>query len=132
MLISPWVDTTTKADSFRRNSRWDMIDETSISRWSAALVDAKDHDAYSQAVTAPSGWWQGSEKVVKSIVVWIGGCEVLIDPIEQFDEALKSAHGDVTELVEPRALHVRCMNWVMGSPKYETQKALEGWLKERF
>ncbi|KAF1984622.1 alpha/beta-hydrolase [Aulographum hederae CBS 113979] len=92
LLISPWVDFDTTRPSLKHNAKSDYLTATALDRASGAfgaIATGGKHDEYSEPVKAPVEWWADVSKVVKEVLVWGGGGEVLIDGIEEFGARMK-------------------------------------------
>jgi acetyl esterase/lipase len=97
VLISPWVDFSTDAQSFTTNKYKDCIDPNAVQQWSSAFLGepyphASKLDCYNQASTAPESWWEGLP--VEKVLVLAGDEEVLVDGIVKFADKLKRGLGE--------------------------------------
>lgn len=57
-------------------------------------------DNYNQPVLADSSWFRGLDGLVKEVLVWGGGGEVLIDSIDDIANKLKEAHPKTEYIVQ--------------------------------
>ena len=90
-------------------------------------------DMYNQPIIADSNWFKGLDNVVKEIMVWGGGGEVLIDSIDASTKILKAAHPRVEYVVEPGAAHDDFILEKAFGYKNKAQGtvAIESWMKAR-
>lgn len=100
LLISPWVSFASDDPSFKTNQTTDLIPNLGAERWGNSYLGDAPPDAYNQAILADASWWKGLDDVVKEILIWGGGGEVLIDSINAFSKTLKSAHPKTDYVVQ--------------------------------
>ena len=94
-LCSPWVSFDTNYNSNSTNANKDILIEKVLLKWGSMYVGgSKDQilvnkdqsgDGYIEPLQNGPDWWQGMNKVVKSILVWAGEDEVLLDSIREFE-----------------------------------------------
>lgn len=133
ILISPWVKFSTEDDSFKRNATSDMLPPAAAARWASMFLGSAPVDEYSEPVRGDIKWYSGLDRVVKDVLIWGGGGEVLIDSIEQLAKTLKAAHPKTELVVQPGAAHEDFLLDVLleYKEKGEGTKLIESWLSER-
>ena len=133
ILISPWVKFATDDESVKRNQDSDMVTPAAAKRWSSLFLGSSSLDNYNQAILADSAWFSGLDKVVKDILIWGGGGEVLIDSIEAIGKTLKEAYPKTELVVQPGAAHEDfIIDRLLGyTEKGEGTKLIESWIPAR-
>jgi acetyl esterase/lipase len=94
---------------------------------------SKSLDNYNQPILADVSWFSGVESIVKDILIWGGGGEILIDSIDAFSKKLKEAYPKTEYVREAGASHEEfIMEGMLGyKEKAEGTKLVESWLKAR-
>lgn len=151
VLTSPWVKFPPDDDSVKRNEGSDFVCVAGANRWSAAfqgtwrltflssqsanlsLSGSAPYDNYTQPILASADWFSGLDKVVKGIIIWGGGQEVLIDSIDAIARKLKEIYPNTEYVRSPAGAHVewliRKMIGIKG--KDESTQAIESWITAR-
>ncbi|KAK3673418.1 hypothetical protein LTR78_006652 [Recurvomyces mirabilis] len=106
LLICPWVHFEPSDDGVDRNQHSDLVTPVAAKRWSANYMGNAKLDNYTQAADADEKWFSGLDKVVRDVLVYGGGGEVLIDSIKLFGAKLKRAHSKAELVVLPKAAHI--------------------------
>lgn len=88
LLISPWVDFSHSALSFKRNAGRDCISVGTLDRWARNYLGGAPADPYNQPLTAPEGWWSGLGRCVRKVLVVGGSDEIMFDDIVRLGEVL--------------------------------------------
>lgn len=151
LFISPWVSFRTDFDSYTRNKDTDIVDP-SIRRWAAMFLNKSGSnpesdpgpvagDAYNDALSNDSTWWQGMHRVVSDVLDWSGGDEVLVDPIREFDQRFLEgwiqgggAKTGFVRVESPSHAHIAPISGMMMDPKgfkCQGQLAIEEWFEAR-
>ncbi|KAF2448502.1 alpha/beta-hydrolase [Karstenula rhodostoma CBS 690.94] len=153
MLFSPWVSFSTAFDSYTRNAESDTLSASFLKKWATMYLgemdagserqvtwDVKSNDVYAEAYLADPRWWGGLNQVVGSMLVWVGGKELLHDAVTEFASKLKKgwkSRGGLEDgiiVVEGRdEAHIGpILNVSLGNKgKRGSQVAIEAWLLER-
>lgn len=153
MLFSPWVSFSTAFDSYKRNAGSDTISAYILKKWATMYLgemdadskhqvtwDVNSNDIYAEAYLADPAWWSGMNQVVQGMLVWVGGKEILRDPVTEFASKLKTgwkSKGGFEEgivVIEGRnEAHIGpILNVSLGNKgKRESQVAMEAWLLKR-
>lgn len=134
LLISPWWKFKADDDSVTRNATSDMVTPAASKRWSSLFLGSAPVDNYNQPYLAPSDWFKGLDKVVKDILVWGGGGEILIDSIESVSKKVQAAHPRTELVVEVGAAHEDfIMDRLLGYKQSvgEGGEVVERWLAQR-
>ncbi|KAL1593740.1 hypothetical protein SLS60_010472 [Paraconiothyrium brasiliense] len=148
-LFSPWVSFSTEFASYR-NEESDTLSAFVLKKWAAMYLGAMDggnereviwdvqsNDVYAEALIAEPSWWHGLDSVVESMLVWVGGKEILHDPVTGFVTKLKKgwkAQGGLEDgvvVIEGRdEAHIGpILNVSLGrKSKRMSQVAVEAWL----
>ncbi|KAJ7456899.1 Alpha/Beta hydrolase protein [Mycena latifolia] len=107
LLISPWVNLSADSASHKENDGRDFLRAHSIAEWGRiVLADVPESDRpFAEAVRAPTGWFEGADRLVERVLVTAGGAECLRDDIVSFGEALKKQHAKTELVVQPGGLH---------------------------
>ncbi|KAJ4356585.1 uncharacterized protein N0V89_004620 [Didymosphaeria variabile] len=113
LLLSPWCSFNTHTRAYETNAEKDCFDRRALERWSSAFLGNDSPfagDFYSEPVTAPSSWWEGTASVIGEVLVWAGGNEILLDGIEEwakrFTKSFGKHGGRVNVVVTPKAAHM--------------------------
>jgi acetyl esterase/lipase len=154
LLVSPWTKFTTDDDSVKRNEYSDFVTAGAADRWSSLFMGtltnphnihhnrpdvltpfsgSAQRDNYNQAYFADESWFKSLDGVVKDVLVWGGGGEVLIDSIDATTKKLQKAHPRVEYVVQPNAAHEEfMMERMLGyKGKAEGTEVVERWMKAR-
>lgn len=138
LLISPWVDFSHSAPSFKRNRGKDCISVGTLDRWAGNYLSGAPADPWNQPLTAPRGWWSGLGACVRNVLVVGGSDEIIIDDIVRLGEVLgrewSGERGDLEVLVaEGEAHDVVLIDRAIGYRPEELRMDREvgRWLKER-
>ncbi|KAJ5805879.1 alpha/beta-hydrolase [Penicillium pulvis] len=95
-LISPWV--STKASSWTRNRKKDVLSVEMCKIWSEAYMGTSTSSSFSEPLTAPGGWWK--DLSIPKILLTDGSNEVFIGEIEQMGAILDDEFlGKVTTII---------------------------------
>ncbi|KAJ7615366.1 Alpha/Beta hydrolase protein [Roridomyces roridus] len=106
--LSPWTGLLGETASHDENDKIDCVNKE-VLVWLGRRITQGFPDeylAFAEAMKAPSGWFEGAERVVDSIVITAGEKECLRDDILVFGEIIKKNHGKVEVVVQPGGLHV--------------------------
>lgn len=102
--FAPWVSFFPRSDgggnddeatrrrkwaSLETNKYKDLIAAETLDKWSAAYLDGKPSDNWSEPGLAPADWWVGGNDKAKHVIILAGGDEVLCSSIEAFAEKFK-------------------------------------------
>lgn len=150
LAISPWVSFSTDFHSYTRNAQSDTLVPSIMKIWSAMYLGqmdvasehavtwpVKSNDAYAEALVASPAWWSGLDKVVGRMLVWVGGKELLQDPIVDFVSKLKDGwkskgglEEDIVFIQGKDEPHIGpILNISLGNKtKKSSQVAVEAWL----
>ncbi|KAM0720339.1 hypothetical protein Q7P37_004475 [Cladosporium fusiforme] len=133
ILTSPWVKFPTDDDSVKRNEGSDFVCKPAADRWASAFMGSASYDSYNQPLLAPEDWFSGLDKVVKGIIVWGGGQEVLIDSIDAIAQKLKASFSQTEYIRTPAGAHVGWLpHKLIGiKGKEESTEAIESWMAAR-
>lgn len=153
LLFSPWVSFSTAFDSFKRNAESDTLSAFILKKWATMYLgemdadskhqvtwDVNSNDVYAEAYLADPQWWGGLNQVVGNMLVWVGGKELLHDPVTEFASKLKKGwkiKGGIEDeivVIEGRdEAHIGpILNVSLGNKtKRGSQVAVEAWLMER-
>ncbi|KAJ9618766.1 hypothetical protein H2203_008971 [Taxawa tesnikishii (nom. ined.)] len=133
VLISPWVKFATDDPSWSRNYHTDFLPRSIASRWGGAFLGSAPLDNYNQPILADESWFHGSERVIREVLVWGGGGEVLIDSIEAFYEKFKNAHPNTQYVRTPGVCHEDFLiDAFLGyKEKGQGTKVIEEWISAR-
>ncbi|KAJ5552630.1 alpha/beta-hydrolase [Penicillium frequentans] len=97
-LVSPWVTFSSKASSWTRNRKKDVLSIEMCKVWSEAYMGTSTSDAFSEPLTAPRGWWK--DLSISKILLTGGGNEVFIDDLKQMGAILdEELLGKVTTII---------------------------------
>ncbi|EMC99246.1 hypothetical protein BAUCODRAFT_146213 [Baudoinia panamericana UAMH 10762] len=132
VLIAPWVKFATDDGSVKRNESADMVTPEAAHRWSSEYLGSAKLDNYNQASIADKEWFSGLQDVVKEILVYGGGAEVLIDSIEALAKKLQHVHPKVKLVVMPGEGHdALILDKLFGyAGKSDGTRVVESWLSE--
>ncbi|KAE8141502.1 Alpha/Beta hydrolase protein [Aspergillus pseudotamarii] len=86
VLIAPWTSLDVRADT-EFNCLGDVITPDVAKPWCQAYLGSAKHDCYTDASTAPSGWFQHFK--TQEILVLAGQNEIMLSSIRQFVEKVK-------------------------------------------
>jgi hypothetical protein len=120
----------------KENQGSDYVTPIAADRWSALFLGPAKSDAYTEAALYGGGdWFKGLDSVVKDVLVWAGGGELLYDSIMKTVEILKEKHGRVEVVVQKGASHEdfiveRLIGYKLPQ-KGEGTVVLEEWVKAR-
>lgn len=89
VLISPWVSFDIDQGSFHKNLRTDILCQEVGKRWSEAFRGNSDLDIYNQPIKADKEWFGKLDTVIRNLLIWGGGGEVLITSIDAFAKQMK-------------------------------------------
>jgi hypothetical protein len=64
-----------------------------------------EHDAYTDASTAPVDWWEGLDKVVKNVLMTAGALELMVDDICGFGKRIQKHHALAQTMVAADETH---------------------------
>lgn len=86
MLISPWVSFDTSWQTFQQNANSDYFTPPAVERAAITYIaPGSSHDAYSEPARSPPEWWADiAYGVVRNMMIWGGGGEVLLGGISDF------------------------------------------------
>ncbi|EON64569.1 hypothetical protein W97_03802 [Coniosporium apollinis CBS 100218] len=137
LLISPWVDFSHSAPSFKRNRGKDCISVGTLDRWAGNYLSGAPADPWNQPLTAPRGWWSGLGACVRNVLVVGGSDEIMIDDIVRLGEVLgrewRGRRGDLEVVVaEGEAHDVVLIDRAIGYRPEELRmdREVRRWLKE--
>jgi len=132
-FLDPQVNFSPEQDSVRRNATSDMITARAAKRWSSLFMGNSSLDNYNQPVLAEWEWFSNLDSVVKDILVWGGGGEVLIDSIQVIERKLRKAHPRTEYVEQPHAGHEDfIIEKLLGyTAKAEGTKVVESWIAAR-
>ena len=99
-MISPWAKFSVDDATFAKYEQTDMLDKSIGQRWGDAFLGGAQLDNYNQPIVADKAWFKDLESVVREILVWGGGGEVLIDSIREMAEKLKDAHQKTEVIIQ--------------------------------
>lgn len=149
LLYSPWVSFRTNSESFSRNAGLDVLEATMLRRWAAMyLGKSKDNpeddpgpvfgDCYSEPLSNGAGWWTGTHRIARDVLVVSGENEIFADDLSDFFKLFKKGWRDGGAEAE-RALSIQAAGRVHIDPiisvtlspneKGEDQAAVEEWLR---
>ena len=100
VLMSPWINFRTEDEAITANAKTDMVAPRAGTRWSNAFLGDAPRDNYNQPCLADASWFSGLESVVKDVLVWGGGGEILIAGINEMVDSLNKAHSRIDYVVE--------------------------------
>ncbi|KAF1971008.1 alpha/beta-hydrolase [Bimuria novae-zelandiae CBS 107.79] len=113
LLLSPWCSFNTHTRTYETNAEKDCFDGRTLERWSSAFLGSDSPfagDFYSEPVTAPAYWWEGTASVIEEVLIWGGGDEIMRDGIEEFAQRFTKGFGKqggrVNSVITPRAAHM--------------------------
>jgi acetyl esterase/lipase len=89
LLISPWIEMSPHAPSYRRNAWKDIIPGGALTRWQDNFLGGAPRDPYNSMLTAPRGWWAPLSGVVERLYSVSAADEVLIDDILKWQDNVK-------------------------------------------
>jgi hypothetical protein len=84
---APWVNFSTDWPSFKENQWRDILTADVLTTWSDAYRGGKPADQWNEPFTAPVELWAGAK--TEKILILVGGCEILLSPIEAFAKKIK-------------------------------------------
>lgn len=142
LLLSPWASFNTHTPKFEENAEKDCFDRRPLIRWSSAFLGSDSPfagDFYSEPVTAPASWWEGTANVVDEVLIWAGGNEILLDGIEEFSKRFTKGFGGkggkVNTVITPNAAHIEMVLEVLlgykGDAGTGSVKVVKDWVKAK-
>ncbi|KAM5456179.1 hypothetical protein MaudCBS49596_001200 [Microsporum audouinii] len=88
--MSPWVSMADNVPSYTRNAKRDYLSLECGRSWAQAFIGNAETDNYNHAIQAPPEWWKDIK--TKSLLVYVGSDDVIVDSITQFVEKIKVSH----------------------------------------
>lgn len=142
LLLSPWCSFNIHTPAYIENAEKDPLEGRSLSRWSGAFLGSDSPfagDFYSEPVTAPASWWEGTADVIDEVLIWGGGNEVLLDGIEEFARRFTKGYGGkggrVNTVVTPKAAHIEMILELLlgykGDSGTGSAKVIKDWAKAK-
>lgn len=146
LLISPWVSFRTDLPSFASNAEADYIGPRALRRAATTYIaPGTQHDAYSEPAESPAEWWVDvGRDVLTSMMIWVGGGEVLLDGARAFadkveggfrgelgqEEGGKKTGARFSFVVTPGCAHEEMIidELTMGLAKGDASREIERWL----
>ncbi|KAI9787019.1 MAG: hypothetical protein M1816_007772 [Peltula sp. TS41687] len=131
VVISPWVDFDSRADSMTFNERKDMLTAKTLDRWAAAFMLGASTDPYNRPLTAPSEWWRGLK--VNDVLIVAGADEIMVDDIRAFAKKFESVHPSTTTVIAPEEPHDSPLIFRMVgiSKPGRQEQAVSSWMAQR-
>ncbi|KAJ5985918.1 hypothetical protein N7499_007793 [Penicillium canescens] len=125
---APWVNFSTDWPSFKDNQWRDILTADVLTTWSDAYRGGKPADQWNEPFTAPVELWRDAK--TEKILILVGGCEILLSPIEAFAKKIKSVFPETVYYVGVDETHDAPF---FLSTKEETQTGseLRQWLAAR-
>ena len=107
LLISPWVSFNTDAASWTENATKDIIPKVCVYELTAAYIEPKDQNNYSEPAKADAEWWSGIP--ARKLMNVYGAYEVFRDDIVQFGQKLHESGNPVHSVACEQQVHIDCM-----------------------
>lgn len=142
LLLSPWCSFNTHTPAYKTNAEKDCFDARPLERWSAAFLGNDSPfagDFYSEPVTAPASWWEGTADVIDEVLIWGGGNEILLDGIEEFSKRFTKGFGGkggrVNTVITEKAAHIEMILELLlgykGDSGTGSAKVVKDWAKAK-
>jgi hypothetical protein len=91
------------------------------------------YDNYTQPLLAPADWFSGLDQIVKGIIIWGGGQEILIDSIDAIARKLEASCSPTEYIRSQESAHVGWLSHKISGykGKEESTLAIESWMAAR-
>ncbi|ESK89319.1 alpha beta hydrolase fold protein [Moniliophthora roreri MCA 2997] len=91
VLISPWTSMGDRTDSHVRNNETDLLSSATIVHWGKLYLEnaSESHLQYFKLNQAPERWFEGIDRFVDRVWLFVGGAENLQDDGEGVHERLE-------------------------------------------
>ncbi len=107
LLISPWVSFSDEFESFRDNTRTDIVKPALLEEMVQAFIFPKDRNPWSEQYLAESSWWKGFP--AKTVLKLWGELEMLRDAVATTGKKLSAAGVTIKNVECPLHMHVDCI-----------------------
>lgn len=92
--FAPWVSFALDGKSVTKNQYKDVIPSEGLKTWSIEYLGKRaEGDAWSEPAKAPTEWWAGAK--AKSVLILVGGDEILFSAIDDFAKRFKVSCSDL-------------------------------------
>lgn len=113
ILVSPWVTFDQSAPAFAKFGREDYVTPHLLRYWGEEAIGLEAPAAelaagryHAEPKRAPESWWQGMDRAVKFVGTTVGGREVFLDDVLEWEKSFRAGSGVRAELyVGPIELH---------------------------
>ncbi|OJJ62766.1 hypothetical protein ASPSYDRAFT_142852 [Aspergillus sydowii CBS 593.65] len=103
--FAPWVSFALDGKSVTENQYKDVIPSEGLKTWSIEYLGKRaEGDAWSEPAKAPTEWWAGAK--AKSVLILVGGDEILFSAIDDFAKRFKTVVPQTTYVVGYEDTHV--------------------------
>jgi acetyl esterase/lipase len=127
---APWINFSNAGPSFKDNEWKDILTPSVLKGWSASYLGGQVSDNWNEPDRAPAEWWQDAK--TERILILAGSDEILLSPIEQFANKVKSAFPNTTYVVGYDESHDASFYVDAGSKEgTQTGRELRRWITSR-
>ncbi|KZP33195.1 alpha/beta-hydrolase [Athelia psychrophila] len=134
-LMSPWVNPSGHGGSFELNAAKDVLPLATYQEWGRLVLHTvpQEHRNFIEFNAAPADWFSGVEKLVKHVLITVGGDEGLHQDCVELNETFQKYHGDVAFIDQKYGIHLEPVFGFTGlDKKGEVTQALVNWHKTTF
>ncbi|KAI9374546.1 Alpha/Beta hydrolase protein [Aspergillus egyptiacus] len=128
VLLSPWVDMHSSAESMLSNKHKDILSAAALAYWARNFMGLTDPDYWNSPLTAPPKWW-GSVPVERMLTLY-GDRELFCDDIRKFSAVVKEAHQGFLSIEVKGEMHEHMImsRLLCIGKSCESERILLGWL----
>lgn len=134
-LLSPWVNVSGYGGSYELNAAKDVLPLETYREWGRLVLHTipQSQRNFIEFNKAPKDWFNGIDKLVRSILITVGGDEGLHDDCVDFKDTLERYHDDVAFIDQKYGIHLEPVFGFTGRDKKgEITQALVNWHRTTF
>jgi len=107
-MMSPWATIGDDEIIYTNQHIGDMLDVPTGLYWAGKVLGGLPPSTlpYVNANGAPSNWLEGVDKVVKRVLISVGGAEVLRDAVILYSKTLEMHHKNTTFFLQENGIHI--------------------------
>jgi len=107
-LMSPWATIQDDKVLYGNVNGGDIVDPPTLVYWASKVFENVPPSArpYLEPNSAPQGWFEGVDKVVKRILISAGDDEVLRDAVIKYAKTVEKYHPEATFFLDDGGVHV--------------------------
>ncbi|KDR78323.1 hypothetical protein GALMADRAFT_245442 [Galerina marginata CBS 339.88] len=107
-MMSPWATMGDDEIIYTNQHIGDMLDVPTGLYWAGKVLGPLPASAlpYLNANGAPPNWLEGVDKVVKRVLISVGGAEVLRDAVILYSKTFEKHHKDTTFFLQDNGIHI--------------------------